>query len=423
VSDPTNPATWTALHTGLAVALPCLLAGSAFFSGSETALFGLSARDRIDLASAAGDRCAALQLLRAPRSILITLLLGNMVTNVLYFALVSVLAWHQPWGAIGAAAIPIAALLAIVLFAEVAPKMVASARTVGASRLVGPPLLAVHRLLLPISTVLDLLLIQPLSRLATPPQPVEQLSLGELDELIAASGSEGLVDAAEQRLLADVIALDHTPVSDVMTPRTRMVGIQLDATEDDIRATIQAHGYMRIPVYRRDLDDIAGFLHVKDWLRASGPIEPLLRTGTYIPEVTTVGRALEVLRQSKRQTAVVVDEFGGTAGVVSLHDLIEPLIGDIADDASRPAAKARPLGPGRWIVPGDFPADRLLGAIAGPEVDTGRARTVGGLVTSRIGRIPEAGDQVIIGNITIEVHHATAGAVETAIVSAEEGAS
>jgi len=420
VSDPTNPATWTALDTGLLVALPCLLAGSAFFSGSETALFGLSARDRIDLATSHGDRCAALTLLRKPRQVLTTLLLGNMVLNVLYFALASVVAWHQPWGGVGAVAIPITALLAVVLFGEVAPKMIASARPARCSRLVGPPLLAIHRSLLPLTASLDRFVLRPLSRLGTPTRPIDQLTLGELDSLISASGSDGLVDATEQRLLADVIALDQLPVSAVMTPRTRMVALKLDTSRDAVQSTIQEHGFMRIPVFGKDMDDIAGFLHVKDWLRQPDEIEPLLRDATYIPEVTTVGRALDALTRSRSQTAVVVDEFGGTAGVVSLHDLIEPLIGDIADDVARPPAKARPLGPGRWIVPGDFPAARLLGALAGSTNNVGRARTVGGIVTSRIGRTPEVGDQIEIGNITIEVHHTADGAVETAIVSAAE---
>ncbi len=423
MSDPTNPAIWTALDTGLLVAMPCLLAISAFFSGSETAIFGLSARDRIDLAEAHGDRCAAISLLRHPRQLLITLLLGNMLANVLYFVLASVLAWHQPWGGWGAVALPLVALLAIVLLGEVAPKMIASARPTAFARLTGPPLLAFHRGLFPVRTILDRLVVRPLARLATPSRAVECLSLSELDALIAASGAEGLVDATEQRLLADVIALDHMPVSAVMTPRTRMVALQIDATERHIRDAIQAHSFMRIPVYRADVDDIVGFLHVKDWLRAPGPLESLLREPTYVPEVTTVDRALESLSRSHRQTAIVVDEFGGTAGVVSLHDLIEPLIGDIADDASRPAAEARPLGPGRWTVPGDFPAERLVSALIGPATHIGRARTVGGLVTSRLGRAARDGDSIDVGNVVIQVHHASEhGEVETAIVSIEGAA-
>jgi putative hemolysin len=421
VSELSNPTSWTALHTGLVIAIPCLLAGSAFFSGAETALFSLSAADRLSFRDGPHRRHGVNALLRHPRMLLITLLLGNMVANVLYFVLASVAAWEQPWGAWGAVGIPLAALLLLIMFGEITPKMIASAHPPAASRLLAPPLLAIHTAILPIRTVLDRLIVRPLSRLATSEGTTESLTLQELDALIDTSAREGHVDHHEQRLLADVLSLGHTSLGDVMTPRTRMVSIPVDADDDVIRAAIQQHRLMRLPVRGRDLDDIHGFLHVKDWLRSPGPLAELIRSPTYLPEVTTVDRALESLRSRRCQTAIVVDEFGGTAGVVSLHDLLEPIVGDIADDAAHRNPEARPLGPGRWIVPGSFPAKTIILAVEGRSLAAEDASTVGGLMTQHLGRRAVTGDTVHLGNLTLQVHHAqSTGEVETVVVSLQE---
>lgn len=401
--------------------MPCLLACSAFFSGSETALFGMSAKQRLDLAAARGEHAAAIVLLRNPRMLLITLLLGNMVVNVLYFVIASVLMRHQPWGGGGTAAIWIGSLFGMVLLGEIGPKMLASSRPVSISRLIGGPILAVHTALLPLRTLLDGFVVRPLARLAVPQPAATPLSLAELDALIDASASDGLVDPQEQRLLADVLSLGHTSIRRIMTPRTRMVSIPIDATPDAVQSIIHDNGLMRLPVHGRDVDDILGLLHVKDWLQDRADIRTMLRAPTYIPEVTTVDLALQSLRQAQHQTAIVVDEFGGTAGIVSLHDLIEPLVGEIANDAAQRPPEARPLGPGRWIVPGNFPADRLMQALLGQDGQISPTGTVGGLMTRRLARAARSGDVVTIANVTLEVHHADEmGTIETIVVSIKE---
>jgi len=419
VNTTIDPATWSAL----AIAMPCLLAGSAFFSSAETALFGLSAKQRLDIADRHGKQSAALVLLRQPRMLLITLLLGNMIINVLYFVIASILMQSQPWGAGGAALLWIGSLFALVLFGEIAPKMLASAQSTRVSRAVGGPVLAIHTIILPLRTVLDRFVGRPLARLAVPHQSAMPLSLHELDSLLDASAQDGLVEPQEQRLLADVLSLGHTTVRRAMTPRTRMVSIPIDATTKDVRSIIHKNGLMRLPVHGTDLDDILGMLHVKDWLRGHGDIKTMLRTPIYVPEVTTVDLALDSLRSSQQQTAIVVDEFGGTAGVVSLHDLIEPIVGDIVDDATDQPAEARPIGPNQWIVPGGFPAHRLMQALLGQRQHT-NVDTVGGLITRKLGRVAAQGDVITIANVNLEVHHADeSGAIETIIVSLEGSAS
>jgi len=421
VTSPPDTEFWTATDLTLLGAMPLLLVASAFFSGAETSLFGLTARQRIELGHNRGERSAALVLLRQPRQLLITLLLGNMLANVLYFVLGSILTWNQPWGAAGAVLLPLATLLAIVLFGEITPKMIASARAPLVARLVSPPLLALHGGLLPVRVAIDRCIIRPLSHLATPSGGTARLALEELDALIGVSGRDGLVDAHEQRLLADVLMLGERHLADVMTPRTRMVSVPETATQTEVDEIIRKHRLMRLPVRGQDLDDIRGFLHVKDWLRSPGDLTAMLKRPVYLPEATTIDLALEAIRHRGAQTAIVVDEFGGTAGIVSLHDLIEPIVGDIADDASQRPGEARPLGPGRWMVPGDFPAARLTEALLGRSPGREHATTVAGLMTHELQRLPVQGDVITLGNVALEVHHAVRGGrVEAVIVSVEE---
>lgn len=417
----TNPTTWTVLDTGLSLCMPLLLLASAFFSGSETALFGMSARQRMDLARSHGDRCAPLALLKQPRMLLITLLLGNMVANILYFVLGSVILLHQPWGPLGATAISIGSLLGIILLGEITPKVIASARPVTYARLTGPVLLALHQVILPIRRLIESCAIRPLSRLATPSAPDTRISIDELDALLHASARDGVVDPLEQKLLSDVLALGVTAVRDVMTPRTRMASVPIDADAAMVDDTLEQHRSMRIAAYGDDPDDIRGMLHVKDWLRNPGDLASCLRAVAYIPGVTTVDRALQSMRADRVQVAIVVDEFGGTAGMVTLADLIEPLVGEITEDPAPGEHEIRPMGPGRWIVPGDLPADRLSGALLSAP-GTLRAATVAGMVLRRLGRPPVNGDIVRVGNIDFEVHHVTNdGHVETVILSVDGG--
>lgn len=328
---------------------------------------------------------------------------------------------HQQWGAGGAALMWVGSLLGLVLIGEIAPKMLASARSIEVSRLVGGPILALHTIILPLRTAIDRFIVRPLSRLAVPHQSATPLALHELDALLDASARDGLVEPQEQRLLADVLSLKHTTVRRTMTPRTRMISIPLDSTADEIRSIIHENRLMRLPVHENDLDDIVGMLHVKDWLRTHGDIKPMLRRPIYVPEVTTVDLAIESLRKAQQQTAIVVDEFGGTAGVVSLHDLIEPIVGDIVDDATDRPAEARPIGPNQWLVPGDFPAHRIMKALLGQRSQHLNIGTVGGLMMRELGRHPASGDVITIANVTLEVHHADeTGAIETIVVSLED---
>ncbi|MEE2908086.1 MAG: hemolysin family protein [Planctomycetota bacterium] len=399
--------------------LPLMLILSAFFSGSETALFSLNASQRQQMRKTGGGGAKlALSLLQEPRMLLITLLLGNMTTNVLYFVISSsLLMWLAPSWFIKLV-IAVGALLVIVILGEVLPKMAASASPRRISALVAPILLVIHRFIMPIRVVVSVVIVRPLTRITTGGTPSRGLTANELERLLAHSSASGVVNREEQQTLSDVLKLGKVTVRKSMTPRTRAVTIQVDDSPERIRELIERHHFTRIPVHGEDLDDILGVLPVKKWLRSSSDksVRDVMVPATFIPEVATLELALELFRENGIVFAVVVDEYGGTSGVIALQDIVEELIGDIAEPVTAIPTPPRPLGPGRWIVDGDTSVRHLRDAL-GKLSDHTHATTLGGLITERLDRLPKDGDRVEIDDLTLDVHHAEEGHVTSVIVS------
>ncbi|MCH2135945.1 MAG: hemolysin family protein [Phycisphaerales bacterium] len=403
----------------LLVLLAPLLAISALFSGSETALFGLNSRHRMALKDRdrRSDRAVG-SMLRAPRQLLITIMVGNMAANISWFTIIAVLATQQPWGAPGAALVQLGGVLGLVMAGEVIPKVIASADPLRAARFVGRPLNGVHLALLPLRRVVEAGAIGPLSRLAGVRRPEDDVTSADLDGLLKHSAQAGLVDDHEQRFLTGILELGRRPAKQVMTPRTRMVSIAPDDDEETIARAFTSSGLTRLPVRGDDMDDIRGMLFARQWLAAGRPtkIDDLLHEPAFTPAVAPIERVLQTLQREGRKTAIVVDEYGGTAGIISIRDLVEPLTGEF-DDPDAAAPSARPIGPGRWIVDGGYAAAGLLALIG--RSSTG-ALTVAELIRSEVDNVSE-GAIVRLGRLLLEVHHIDeSGVIETVLLTMQD---
>ena len=216
-------------------------------------------------------------------------------------------------------------------------------------------------------------------------------------------------DTDERRLLHSVVDFGGTLVREVMTPRPDIAAIAADATVDDLRALFAAEEYSRIPVYENDLDHVLGFVFAKDLVTLDGvpgsaPIVPrLLRPACVVPEGKRVADLLRELQVRRAQSAVVVDEYGGTAGLVTIEDVIEEIVGEIRDeydgDESEPVVEE---GDGRFV----FLATVAVGDLAerlGVAVERDGFETVGGYLLSRLGRVPAVGETVRVDDLVVEV--------------------
>ena len=233
------------------------------------------------------------------------------------------------------------------------------------------------------------------------------------DELIAltdAAAEADAIDDTERDMIASALALDRTVVREVMAPRADMVTVDAGATVTAALETAIDRGLSRLPVCQNDIDDVVGVVLLKDLARAerSGggdqPVRHSMRRAIFVPETKRVDEMLSEMRTAGDHLAVVVDEYGGTAGLVTLEDLVEELVGEIFDEFDRPEPLMEPLAGGEALVHGRMPVDQL-NALVGASLPDDDWDTVGGLIFSKLGHVPEVGETVEVDGLKLRVEH------------------
>jgi len=250
-----------------------------------------------------------------------------------------------------------------------------------------------------------------LHRVGTLLAPSEELRDEEQDEeveaLIEVGEREGLLEANEGEMMRSIVDLDETVAREIMTPRPDIVALPLDTEVDQARRVFLEAGHSRLPVYRQSLDEVVGVLHVRDLLRAeddgSGrhPISEYMREPMFVPETLSVADLLSEMRL-KSHVALVVDEYGGTAGLVTIEDLLEEIVGEIREEHDPDETEVRREGDDSWLIDGAVHVEKLT-ELFGVEFEERDFDTVGGLVVSRLGRVPHQGESLSIDRLTIEV--------------------
>ena len=227
----------------------------------------------------------------------------------------------------------------------------------------------------------------------------ERHTVDDLASMITAGRREGVVEEFAHRLLTGAIDLGGLEATHVMVPRPDVTALPAAATLAQFEDAFTAAGYSRIPVYTDDLDDIRGFVHVKDLLRLSvddldRPVPTdMIRQALVVPESARVDRLLEDMRRNRNHLAVVVDEHGGTAGIVTMEDIVEEVVGEIRDEHDTEADGVVRLGHNRWVVEASLRPTEVHRA-CGIDLPEGEYDTVSGFIMERLGRIPQVGDLV-----------------------------
>jgi putative hemolysin len=242
-------------------------------------------------------------------------------------------------------------------------------------------------------------------------EPVEAEG-GEVAHALEAGEEPGLIEVDERRLLQSIVEFGDTLVREVMTPRPDMVAIQVDATFDEVRAVFREQEYSRIPVYNENLDNILGFVFIKDLIRLDPPESgqtPLLpdlarfiRPATFVPETKRVAEMLREFQHQQVQIAIVVDEYGGTAGLVTIEDLLEEIVGEIRDEYDVETEPVVDEGDGTFVFSAKVNIAEVRDRL-GVEIEPEGFETVGGYVLTRVGRVPAVGETFDSDGLQVEV--------------------
>ncbi|MEQ1758465.1 MAG: hemolysin family protein [Vicinamibacterales bacterium] len=241
----------------------------------------------------------------------------------------------------------------------------------------------------------------------------------EIELLIAESRDGGLLEPDEHQRLYRALRLNLTQARQLMAPRKRITALAIDTPMNEVIAAAAESPYSRFPVYRDSIDNVVGILHTKDlvrWLVAEGgqaTLATLIRPITSVHESVTADRVLKHLRDRHTHQSLVVDEFGGTAGLITLEDVLSEFLGHVGDEFKPAAPVAEPLPDGRIRVPGRMPVDDAAAALRAMW-DTD-ASTVGGMITAALGHLPVPDERVVVGDYEFEVERVAERAVESVL--------
>lgn len=408
--------------------LALLLLLSAFFSGSETALMSLN-RYRLRHKARTGHRGARLaeNLLKKPDRLIGLILLGNNLVNFSAAALVAVIALKvggQPAVAVGTLILT----LVVLIFAETAPKTLAA---LSPERIAYPAAYVYYPLLkltYPIVWLTNMAANGTLYLLGVREGDAEGMALSreELRTVVHEAGSR--ISSRYQQMLISILDLEKITVDDVMVPRNEITGIDLSDDIEQISKIIQKSEYTRLPVFRDNVDDVVGVLHLRKLANIIGTedfskslLEKLLTEPYFVPEGTPLSTQLVQFQKGQQRLAMVVDEYGDIQGLITLGDILEEIVGefttDPADDADDDVIRERD---GRYLVDGTANI-REVNRLMNWNLPTGGPKTLNGLVLEYLETIPEPGTGLEIAGYPMEIVATNANRIKTVRIISSKG--
>ncbi|HEY3204399.1 MAG TPA: hemolysin family protein [Thermoanaerobaculia bacterium] len=374
------------------------LAFSGFFAGSETALVSLG-RIELQRMREKGDRRGALiRMLRAHTSRLLAVIL---IGQNLFMSAASASATNLATGWFGQKSGFFVAVLfstiTLFVFAEMMPKSIGAASPAAVSRAVVIPLSWIMKVLSPVAEVCVRLTSRVLRAFGVP-EVRPALTEEELKSVFNLGADEGVIHREERQLLHKVLEFGDKTVRDIMVPRTKIVALPETASFADVRALLHEHKLSRLPVYRGTLDNVVGVLHAKDLFDLSDAEEQAFELGKYcdppflVPEFKRAEDLFREMRRRRTHMTIVVDEHGGTAGLVTIEDVIEELLGQIQDEYDEEMPGFEPAGERAYMLDGSFRLDDLEEQF-GFHLPRDEAETIAGHLMLRFGRIPRKGER------------------------------
>jgi putative hemolysin len=325
---------------------------------------------------------------------------ARLVRGILTIAALALLSVYVPEGWGGAGVLFASGLAFWLVFGQLVPTLLVSRDPERVLAILLPSFSAIATLVAPLTALVGGLI-----------RPVPESENGQ-DDAVATNGEEtatgGRAEGEERKLLRSVVDFGDTLVREVMTPRPDIVAIKADQTVRDLKALVADQEYSRIPVYRENLDNIIGLVVVKDllqtesWPSLDQPVESLMRQAMFVPDTKRVAGLLREFQQRRDQLSIVVDEYGGTAGLVTIEDLLEELVGEIRDEYDTEAEPVVRESDDTFVFSAKVGIDDMADAL-GTEIESDGFETVGGWILARVGRVPSVSERFEFDGLAIEV--------------------
>lgn len=393
-------------YTWQIVALIILIAMSSFFSMSETALMAVSKiRLRHMVEEEVPGAKLVEKLLEDPNKLLGAILIGNNIVNIGASSLATILATNI-FGNSGVGIATGVMTVLILIFGEITPKSIAKqksdtvalkvARTIKFTVFIFKPFINIF-------TAISSLFIRMLGcdPNATEPFITEE----ELKTMVDVSEEEGVLENVEKEMIFNVFEFADQQVKDIMVQRVDIVSVDEDATYDEVMEVIKSEQFSRIPVYNQTIDNIIGILNVKDLAMVENPrenfdIKKYIREPYYTFEFKKIVELFKEMKKTRNHIAVVLDEYGGTVGIVTIEDLVEEIVGEIEDEYDEDKSSVQVVSDNEYLFDGSV---RLhdISDIIGVNIDSEEFDSVGGLMIGELGRMPEQNEEVTIDNIRL----------------------
>lgn len=392
--------------TGKIIWIFILILLSAFFSASEMS-FSASSKSRLKTLSQGGinskNAKTAYELMEDFNTLLSTLLVGNNIVNIAASSIATVIFTHY-MGPGGATAATVVTTLLILTFGEITPKTIANDSPEKIAMASAPVFKVLNMIFLPINFLFGLWkkLLNKIVRSGKSKNYTEE----ELINIIEEAESDGSIDEQESILIRSAIEFNDENAEDILTPRVDIVSASDTAGTDEISEIFRNQRFSRVPVYHENIDNIVGILHEKDFnnmlYEGKKDISLILRKVVYVPEKMKISKLLRTMQLSKVHMAIVVDEFGGTSGIVTLEDVLEGLVGEIWDEHDEVTEDCRKVAENTYIISCGAPFGDLSETL-GFANGTDDFSTIGGWVLNELGKIPETGDAFDYQNLHVVV--------------------
>ena len=420
------------------LSLVVLLALSALMSGSETALTAIGHWKIRELREEGRDPGGVFALLERDRTRFITtLLIGNNLANIAATALVTQLSigLSRPLGYSESLAVGYATgvmTILVLIFGEITPKSIAVHHAVRFSRLVIRPVYTLSIVLYPVGLFFTFIATSLLRLFRLEPGDNPLLTENELRLMLRSAEETGVIEAQEEEMIKGIIDLEETVVREVMTPRVSIVAVSEAASLQDLLELNRDQHYSRLPVYADTVDNVRGIVYTRDLLGFIGRAEQLAETrvselmtpAQYVPETLNILALLKDMRTRKNHLAIVVDEFGGTAGLITLEDIIEEITGEIYDETDlEEVEEITPLGDDQYRIQASVHLDEVADELELVFDDEGGDYdTLAGFLISQFGYIPQAGESLDYESVRFLVEAADERRVTSVLASpSEEG--